>query len=980
MTEQPLLNVLEATGYLANGEPATPGVHLGEVARGKCRTREFSPDAMWRSDSELTVYFKEEQTTPPDDRVAVWHQEIWNLGSAPLLWVVSPEQIDIYNGFGRPTKAGDATEHRLRTFRRIESELNRLDTFAGRFAMETGQFWNQEKKVNRKTSVDRQLLSDLAAVERDLIKKNLDRSAAQALIGRSIFTQYLIDRRIVTTEFLKLEFGYDTLAGVLRGHSTTEKLFEWLEQTFNGDMFSPMDSSSQARDHLRRVADFLEATDPETGQGMLFPYQFDMIPVELISRIYEQFAHSNLSSDDIWPGHDVHYTKLSLVSLVLDEIMEGLTGKEVVLDMACGSGVFLIEALRKLVALRSGSERPRRDVIRSTLRRQIYGVDISEAAIRVAAFSLYLAALELDPDPQPPEVLKFERLIGKTLVVGDAWNVEKTPEGKACLIEDGRPKIFDVIVGNPPWSYGGRSSRAERRTQGDRLLAPRGDSLNFVTRVMDFSSDKTRFGLVLSGVQFFNRSRTGEAALRNIIEKLSPVTLVNLSYHLQWLFPRSNLPAIVLIAKRLPSDHTGITAVQIPWSAVGPQTHTFELSHDDIVAVPLADWQRRPEILKASFFGLRRDLALLERLITKHASLCERLKELGTKLRSGLKIGNRSRDAKFLFGFPLLNKHDLRPLSIPGNLDPYAIERAEWPRERDIYRAPLLLVREFLLEQNEGRLETAVSERNVVFTDAYFGAALPARQIRSGHLLAGILSSSLASWFVLMTGSSFGVHIRRILLRDIEQLPVPDLEIASHSEAGRRLTQLVKKLHRSPPNGNDWQALDEAVFDLYGLSDADRLVARDGLFRAKWQWKSGRLESAAAADADPHVLAYAKAFLAAIDVWLSAANRCHMRAEVLDLPSSAPLRVVRFVLEKHPGPSVAEIVEPGGELPVILRSIGERLELPPGSSVAGKRVLRAYGPDEVVVVKPAARRHWMGVSALEDADAVIAESLTGRAA
>ena len=206
--------------------------------------------------------------------------------------------------------------------------------------METGQFWQQVGTVDRKTSVDRQLLSDLAAVERDLMAEDLNRSSAQALIGRSIFTQYLIDRGIITSEFLKRDYGHSALASVLRHRRTTERLFNWLRDTFNGDMFMSMDSSSPASRHLRRVADFLDAVDPETRQRTLFPYQFDVIPVELISTIYEQFAHSNPSSEDTEPETDVYYTRLSLVSLILDEIMEGLTGEEVVLDMTCDRGSF----------------------------------------------------------------------------------------------------------------------------------------------------------------------------------------------------------------------------------------------------------------------------------------------------------------------------------------------------------------------------------------------------------------------------------------------------------------------------------------------------------------------------------------------------------------------------------------------------------------------------------------------------------------
>ncbi len=976
MTYQPLHDVLESTGYLTNGQPAQ-GVHLDDDARSRCRARDFSPDAMWRSESALTVYFKQEQSTPPDDRVAGWHREIWNLGIVPLLWVVSPDGVDIYNGFGRPKKAEDAAEHRLDTFGKIESELNRLDAFAGRLAMETGQFWQQVGTVDRKTSVDRQLLSDLAAVEHDLMAMDLNRSSAQALIGRSIFTQYLIDRRIITSEFLERGYGHRALASVLRNRRTTERLFNWLRDTFNGDMFMSTDPSSPTSGHLCRVADFLDAVDPETGQRTLFPYQFDVIPVELISTIYEQFAHSNPSSEDTEPETDVYYTRLSLVSLILDEIMEGLTGEEVVLDITCGSGVFLVEALRKLVALRSGSNEPRREVIRSTLHQQIYGVDINDAAVQVAAFSLYLAALELDPDPQPPEALKFEPLIGKTLIVGNARNIENTPEWNASLTERGRRKTFDVIVGNPPWSYPGKADPIARRARRNRsgVLAPRGESLNFVIRAMEFASDETRFGLVLSGIQFFSRSKTGAAAVRYIIDKLSPVTLINLSYQSRWLFSRGNLPAIILLAKRQLSDRSEITTVQIPWSPASARTHAFDISRDDILTLPLADWRKRPEFLKAAFFGLRRDLDLLDRLTTKHALLCDHLKELGTGFHAGLTIGNRSRDSSFLQGLPLLTKNDLQLISAPSSLTSYSDEKAERPRKREIYQAPLLLMRQFL--KGDGRLAAADSRRDIVFTEAYFGAPLP--NIGTARLLAAILSSSLASWFVLMTASTFGLSMRRVLLRDIESLPIPDLETALHSHSGRHLTRLIRKLQRDPSDSDDWRTLDEAAFDLYDLDDADRIVVRDGLFRARWQWRSGRLESVAAADTE-HVLAYANAFLAAIDVWLSALNRRHMRAEVFDLPMSAPLRVVRFVLEERPGPSVAKVAQPQGQLRGVLHRIGERLDLQLGTALVGQRALRVYAPNEVVVIKPAARRHWMGVSALEDADAVIAESISGTVA
>jgi len=302
-----------------------------------------------------------------------------------------------------------------------------------------------------------------------------------------------------------------------------------------------------------------------------------VIPVELISSIYEQFAHAE-------PGiggqrtealrNGVHYTRLSVVSLVLDEVMDGLSGQESVLDLTCGSGVFLVEALRRLVYLRTEGQPPTREVIRSTLYEQVYGVDISEAAIRVAAFSLYLAALELDPDPQPPQSLKFRPLIGKTLLIGDARSVERHADGKAVLTTPTGLKQFDLIVGNPPWSFKGQAgTEVRRKTRTAGVPAqPRGEGLDFVLRATEFAHDQTRFGVILSATPFFSRSGTGMAAALHLMRALAPVTLVNLSNLCSWLFATATMPAVVLFARHRPKQRADqVTVVQIPGRPAVPE-------------------------------------------------------------------------------------------------------------------------------------------------------------------------------------------------------------------------------------------------------------------------------------------------------------------------------------------------------------------------------------------------------------------------
>ena len=991
MIPEPLGRTLEATGYLLNGEPAAPSVKLAGFGAGGWLPS-FSPDAWWRSNPDanvwgtsaanLTVYFKyvDELDAAP---VAEWQREVWNRGFAPLLWLVSPDRIELYNGFGSPRLPSDAATNRLATFRRLDEELARLDALAGRLAMETGQFWREKLHVNRKTSVDGQLLRDLRHLERHLVNDNLDREDAQGLIGRSIFTKYLTDRGIVTEDRMMELCGRANLPDALRDREATGRLFAWLRKTFNGDMFPPSTMQVPAAEHLDWVARFLTGEDMENGQLSFFPYRFEVIPVELISAIYEQFVHSASaeaqgdSGKNLARSEGVYYTPLTAVSLVLDEVFNGLTGEESVLDLACGSGVFLVEALRRLVCLRCNGGTPNREMIRETLYKQVYGVDISEAAVRVATFSLYLAVLDLDPDPRPPEALTFKPLQGNTMLVGDARTVERTCNGRAVLKNGEGLRKFDVIVGNPPWSYKGKAGTSVRRATGSRLpCQPRGQSLDFVARASEFAHEETRFGMILSAMPFFSRSSTGVEAVQDVVDALAPVTLVNLSDLSKWLFPKANMPAVAFLARHREQRADRMTLVHAHWTLCGEQSHTIEIAPSDITSLPIESWKRNAGLLKAAFLGRRPDLLLLDELWEKHEPLETRLRKANASLRSGIKFGNRRRDATFLKGLPFISKKCVEPFSVTNDLPAFDQDTAEWPRDRKIYEAPILLAAKFMRVDPRPHVVAAVVDRDAVFADAYYGVSFSGAQTETAHLVAGILGSALASWYFLMTGSQFGLWIQQLLLRDVATMPMPDLDEGVDSDAGKCIVQLSRNFHRQAPDADDWEALDDAVFDLYELDQAERIVVRNGLFRASWQWKAGRLESIAPASVND-LEAYARAFLSTMDAWLSASNRRRMRADIYEVAPDAPLRVIRFVLENTPGPSVLKIIRPDGPLSSVLARIGERTRVRLANELVGLRELRVHAKDEVSIIKPAARRHWLGVCGLEDADAVVKASARG---
>ena len=975
MIEPALHRALAATGYLRDdGRPAAATVTLA----GDAPTRRGSlrPDVCWRREN-LGVYFKY-AVDPSKDEISTWQQEVWNEGSVPLLWLIGPRKTELYNGFAVPQRPSAAIENRLGVFDHDtlhtalpnqQKGLQDLNAVAGRLSMETGRFWQAEPRIDRSKAVDKCLLRDIASLEHALLKARLPVDDAQALIGRSIFAKYLVDRAIITKQRLQHLCGRETLQGVLRDRSAATRLFGWLTDNFNGDMF-PTDAKMPVSRHLHDVANFLDGDDMRSGQRSLFPYRFEIIPIELISAICEQFAHSTATSEQA-AASGVYYTPLAAVQLILDEVMQGLQGDEAVLDITCGSGIFLVETFRRLVKLRSGNRQPTRAAIREVLYNQIHGVDISPAAIRVAALSLYLAALELDPTPNNPTGIKFKRLVGKTLLIGDAHNIGSTAAGKAALLTRGKPKRFDLIVGNPPFTE--HRDRGQSSTP-DMIEPPRDRSLVFAQRARLFAHDRTRFGMILRATPFFSR-RAGRKAAQDLVESLSPVTIVNLSSCTSWLFERANVPVVALATRYRPKQSAKhMMLVQAHWSPGGKRGHQFDITAADVQPLHVASWKRNADLFKAAFYGSYHDLLLLEKLRDCHESLKQSLKGRNAKFSEGLKLGSSGPEVPTsLLELPFWRPGHIEPFRV-RHADPFSHRFANRPRDPEIYKAPLLLVREFVGRPMAGmpRAVVGVSTRDGVYTNSVYGAALPTDLLNYSHVLATVLCSALGSWYFIMTSSTFGVWAQRLMLEDLISMPMPDVDHVVHSPAGQRLRALADHFATQAPDREGWQQLDEAVFDLYELGERERMVVRDGHFRASWQWQTGWLQSVAVATWQD-LEAYARAFQSMVDPWLVAAGR-RLRAEIYDLPHSAPVRIIRFNLEDGAPPSPIDRVPLEGSLQSLIEEIGTLADFPIMESLAEAKVVRVTSTHDVVVIKPASRRHWLGADALKEARDILEES------
>ena len=388
------------------------------------------------------------------------HRRIWNLGRVPFLVVRLPNEVRVFASFHYEPSNDDAGVILQ------EDDERKLNSILGDFtaaSIDSTRIWQARRKyLDTSHRVDLKLLENLRNLAQALPKycsPVLDLPLAHALIGKFVYLRYLRDRNILDDRWLeKQQIDIQNVFGPSATVSELSRLTEALETRFNGDVFH-IDFGSECPltdAHVQLVASVFAGDEIHVGATGIarqlhldfLAYDFRHIPVETLSSIYEQFLHAQQKGK----SDGAYYTPEVLADYLISEInsVQKLQPGMTICDPACGSGVFLVLAYRRLIELemaKPGNQTtnlgPAR--LREILEESIYGVERQRDACNVTMFSLILTLLNYvePPELHANEKFKFPDLLNKRIFCRDFFD----PTLPLAVPQNG----FDVVVGNPPW-------------------------------------------------------------------------------------------------------------------------------------------------------------------------------------------------------------------------------------------------------------------------------------------------------------------------------------------------------------------------------------------------------------------------------------------------------------------------------------------------------------------------------------------------
>lgn len=477
-----------AIGRLGMSNDTYSGLRLVSL-----RTNESDPDLFLALEQayefEATaVYFRfYNDNRPPKPQIYIYdeselnlnneadiHHKLWNAGIVPFCFIFRASQILIYNCGKKPEWDTDGinfitTPHDFIDL--LDDIQQKLDIYNVR-QFDSGLFWdsNEGKQFKYEESAYEQLLSQLKNVKSNIISRvgNKNATLVKRILMMLILIKYLEERKdedgngaLNPNEFYKTYNSHNpTLEGVLENVDTFVNVLKELssEEHFNGQIFHLDDNElltlkeeidlTLFQYFVRGDVSFFSESSQGIGQMSLWRlYQFNYLPIELISHIYEDF----LADENGQKKKGVVYTPPYLVQFLIDQCMPLKNPKQdfKILDPACGSGIFLVGAFKRMIQwwrVQNNWKKPKKENIqelKDLLQKNIFGCDLEDEAVTLSYFSLGLALLD---SLSPREIWRnvhFDDLIGNNLFQGDFFKTLQKEKIKSD---------FHLIIGNPPFN------------------------------------------------------------------------------------------------------------------------------------------------------------------------------------------------------------------------------------------------------------------------------------------------------------------------------------------------------------------------------------------------------------------------------------------------------------------------------------------------------------------------------------------------
>ncbi|MBK5274378.1 MAG: N-6 DNA methylase [Desulfuromonadales bacterium] len=920
-------------------------------------------------------------------RYARIHLRLWNAGVVPLVFILTAGQVKIINCRQEPAIDKTTNGPVYTPFHILEKIVAANRAFVAR-EVAAGTLWENPKFKNDfslENTAYYKLLSHLNTFRQKLLKLDiLSEPTVNRILVMAILVKYLNDRkdsaenRVFEHGFLR-RFSHannDDLEALFREKGSCIRLFYHLSGQFNGGIFELNDNEKieLGQADLSPIADFLKGDlDPNNGQMLFWPlYSFQDLPVELISNIYEEFLAKKdaktkkkglETKDTNKEGHSsdkgVVYTPPMLVDFLLDQCLplkaETLSWK--ILDPACGSGIFLVGAFKRLIQcwrIANDWRQPTHLDLKEILKNSIFGFDEKPEAVLITAFSLCVALCdELEPLVIWKE-LKFDNLQNRNLLAKDFFEI----------IESGKfDNHFDLIVGNPPFESKLTTPAAKRVEAANATNRPKLPDTQLALLFLEQSFRLARKDAAVCLIQPAGPLLYNGNALPfrgYLFEQFAINQVFDFTPLEGSLFSKAQVAAAAIVGRNAPVTEDKILHVTFRRTRAIKEKLLFELDPYDFHWIARSSIAKRQYVWKANLLGGGRLHRMLDRLFTDTLKLGEYLEQKrvsnGWQFGEGYSVGcgsylNDQPNIQELVKLSPVERMKLFKLKIPPitadwitgkkQVPPKAltVHGIDWKdvktcedvffqrtcsNSRAIFSAPHVLIS----EKVDGlAIPAAFIDKYLVFTNRFVGVYAPEDDKAKLQKLASNLNDSglFGILAAIISNQMLVGRATALLKSDIMELPYPD---------------------------------DEQDIDLNFWEQA--LVEDIGNYLIDFR-RNGEASSVLTKADDSDLRSFG-------EMYCNILNPVYKQFRPL-----SPIPMGSFICFPFCFGDTPQLKLPQED--TVVPYLEELLHHQPGSRLFINRILRLYEQNVIFMIKPNQKRYWLRSIALRDADETLIDLL-----